>query len=115
MTTKTIVKSFVLIIVLLVFSAASFVLYWYKEMLAFQSKFGSKMDYARDPIYREAGSRSWAPKTFDERARLFFLCKVWGFLKYYHQRDRKTSNVDSVLFSTIPVVKNASKKEYRSY
>src|ERR1043166_7461510 len=41
--------------------------------------------------------------------RLYKLCKVWGFLKYYHSEvSNCRRNWDSVLLATVPLVKNAA-------
>jgi hypothetical protein len=40
--------------------------------------------------------------------KLYYTCKVWGFVKYYHSRVNWCEvNWDSVLVSTLPLVKNA--------
>ncbi|TRZ72142.1 MAG: T9SS C-terminal target domain-containing protein [Bacteroidetes bacterium] len=42
------------------------------------------------------------------RQKLYYSCKVWGFVKYYHSRV-STCHVDwdSVLLHTLPLIKNA--------
>ena len=40
--------------------------------------------------------------------KLYYSCKVWGFMKYYHSRVAWCEvNWDSVLVSTLPLIKNA--------
>lgn len=40
--------------------------------------------------------------------KLFYTCKVWGFVKYYHSEVSTCQvNWDSVLIATLPLVKNA--------
>jgi len=40
--------------------------------------------------------------------KLYYSCKVWGFVKYYHSRVAWCEvNWDSVLVSTLPLIKNA--------
>ncbi|TRZ71202.1 MAG: T9SS C-terminal target domain-containing protein [Bacteroidetes bacterium] len=40
--------------------------------------------------------------------KLYSTCKVWGFVKYYHSRVSNCEvNWDSVLVSTLPLIKNA--------
>lgn len=40
--------------------------------------------------------------------KLYYSCKVWGFVKYYHSEVSTCQvNWDSVLLSTLPVIKNA--------
>jgi hypothetical protein len=40
--------------------------------------------------------------------RLYYACKVWGFVKYYHSRVSDCQvNWDSVLLQTLPRIKNA--------
>jgi hypothetical protein len=41
--------------------------------------------------------------------KLYYSCKVWGFMKYYHSRVSNCEvNWDSVLVSTLPLMKNAA-------
>jgi carboxyl-terminal processing protease len=43
------------------------------------------------------------------RKNLYYACKVWGFVKYYHSRVSICEvNWDSVLVSVLPSIKNAS-------
>src|ERR1035437_1443752 len=40
--------------------------------------------------------------------KLYYSCKVWGFVKYYHSRVSVCQvNWDSVLLHTLPLIKNA--------
>ncbi len=40
--------------------------------------------------------------------KLYYTCKVWGFVKYYHSRVSVCQvNWDSVLLQTLPLIKNA--------
>jgi hypothetical protein len=40
--------------------------------------------------------------------KLYYSCKVWGFVKYYHSRVSVCQvNWDSVLLQTLPLIKNA--------
>jgi len=40
--------------------------------------------------------------------KLYYSCKVWGFVKYYHSKVSVCDvNWDSVLVSTLPLIKNA--------
>ena len=48
-------------------------------------------------------------QTTTYQQRLFYTCKVWGFVKYYHSGVSNCQvNWDSVLTATLPVIKNAS-------
>ena len=43
--------------------------------------------------------------------KLYYTCKVWGFVKYYHSKVSNCEvNWDSVLVSTLPLIKNAVTK-----
>lgn len=45
-------------------------------------------------------------------SRLYYTCKVWGYLKYFHSEVAKgTRNWDSILVSTIPAVQAATTGE----
>lgn len=49
--------------------------------------------FAQDPTYQE---------------KLFYTCKVWGFMKYYHSRvSTNEINWDSVLVQNLPKIKSA--------
>jgi carboxyl-terminal processing protease len=49
--------------------------------------------FGQDPTYRQ---------------KLYYTCKVWGFVKYYHSRVSICQvNWDSVLLQTLPHIKNA--------
>ena len=52
-----------------------------------------KTSFAQNPIYQQ---------------KLYYTCKVWGFVKYYHSKVSVCElNWDSVLMSTLPKIKNA--------
>jgi carboxyl-terminal processing protease len=48
---------------------------------------------------------------------LFYLCKVWGYLKYYHSSlSDGNINWDKVLIDNLPILKNvSSKNEFNNY
>lgn len=53
----------------------------------------SSTAYGQNPTYEE---------------KLFYTCKVWGFVKYYHSEVSNCAvNWDSVLIANLPVIKNA--------
>jgi C-terminal processing protease CtpA/Prc len=64
------------------------------------SRFDSKIDIKKDSIYKkERKLPEWLPTKFDEQSRLFFLCKVWGYMKYYAENKYDTKiSVDNTLF-----------------
>ncbi|MFA8299397.1 MAG: S41 family peptidase [Hyphomicrobiales bacterium] len=94
-------KTILIILITLLFSSCDFI-----RMMDLQSKFGSTLDKKKDSIFIEPSSNtSFTPTENNETTRLYYLCKVWGFLKYYHfNRFRKVINVDSILLQTIPKV-----------
>jgi C-terminal processing protease CtpA/Prc len=56
-----------------------------------------------DEIYREKQVHAdYVPKSFTETSRLFYLCKTWGFLKYYARQSNRYKYVDSILIASIP-------------
>lgn len=47
--------------------------------------------------------------------RLYYTCKVWGFLKYFHSSAARRTNWDAALLDAVPRVTNAqSKQEFNS-
>jgi carboxyl-terminal processing protease len=55
---------------------------------------------------------SYSQKQFSETEKLGSLCKVWGFLKYYHPNVAKGDfNWDEQLLTILPKVKQANSKE----
>ena len=48
---------------------------------------------------------------FNETSRLYYLCKIWGFAKYYHNNNSDISvKVDSILLAYMPKVINTQDK-----
>ncbi len=84
----------------------------YKRMFDIQSKFGSTLNKQRDSVFVEEFAKNpFIPPADNETTRLYYLCKVWGFAKYYHNNNTRTVvNVDSVLFKAIPQVLSCSNK-----
>ncbi len=66
-----------------------------------------------DSIFRMRADSSFLPDTFDRRGRLFYLCKVWGFVKYYSENTRPTSSidVDQILMDAIAQSNRCDNKE----
>lgn len=63
-------------------------------------RFGSTIDLAQDSIYKDGKKLTeWLPSQYDGQSRLFFLCKTWGFLKYYAENKYNTKvDADKALF-----------------
>ena len=52
-----------------------------------------KVSFEQNPTYQQ---------------KLFYTCKIWGFVKYYHSNVSVCGvNWDSVLIHCLPLVKNA--------
>lgn len=77
------------------------------------AKFGHPINKKTDQIYvEEQQVDAFVPEEFNETTRLYYLCKTWGFAKYYHNNlNAKLAPVDSVLFKSIPKVIASSNKE----
>ncbi|WP_162143856.1 S41 family peptidase [Chryseobacterium daeguense] len=57
-------------------------------------------------------SLQFSAQTLSETQKLVSLCKVWGFLKYYHPNVARGSfNWDNQLFQKIKEIKNINNKE----
>jgi hypothetical protein len=74
-------------------------------------KFGSGINPICDSIFYETKTqKSYFPAEFNEQARLFYLCKIWGFVKYYGENPALFPLLDSLLISAIPQTINATNK-----
>lgn len=93
--------------VLLIWTASKYI-----GMLKVYNKFGSNISPKTDQIFIEKKSQNtYFPLEFDETSRLFYLCKVWGFVKYYHENGNGViPNIDSVLINAIPKAVSANNK-----
>lgn len=78
----------------------------YVDILKFHAKFRSDIDVSKDSVFIEEKKPSFLPEEYSETSRLFYLCKVWGFMKYFHEgpilNDEEAVNVDSILLAAIP-------------
>lgn len=89
------------------------------DSFKYHAQFSSTMNPEKDSIYREKAQPSYIPVDFNESSGLYYLCKVWGFAKYFHERNevsrKKPVNADSLLLNAIPMVLKAhSKQAFRS-
>ena len=80
-------------------------IYHYVQTLKIYYKFQSRIQIDSDPIFRTGMKPlSYNPQEFNETGRLFYLCKVWGFLKYYLEfENSRPQNIDSILVKSIPL------------
>lgn len=86
-------------------------------MFDIHSKFATELNKQKDSIYVEASLKpSFVPPEYNKTSRLYYLCKVWGFAKYYHNNNTKNVvNVDSVLLSAMPeIVAARDKKQFNA-
>ena len=50
-----------------------------------------------------------SPKTQEYYERLFYTCKVWGFVKYFHSETANCSiNLDSIFIQKMPAIETAA-------
>lgn len=80
------------------------------------SRFRDKIS-ANDSIFLERKNHySFLPNEFNETSRLYYIAKVWGFLKYYHENtNQNIVDVDLVLIDAINKSKTChSKTEFQS-
>ena len=66
-------------------------------------RFGSTIDLVQDSIYKDGKKLpEWLPSQYDDQSRLFFLCKTWGYLKYYAENKYITKiDGDGALFQVL--------------
>ncbi len=84
------------------------------RMYKIHYKFSATIDLTRDSIFREFKTQKpYFPEEFNEQARLFYLCKVWGFVKYHGENPLLHSVIDSLLIVAIPhAISSTNKKEF---
>ena len=67
----------------------------------------------KDSIYnRESKQVSFFPDSFNHTSRLYYIGKVWGFVKYYYENKSETKmpDIDRVLFDAILSNRNCQTK-----
>jgi C-terminal processing protease CtpA/Prc len=76
-------------------------------------KFSSRI-HPYNAIFHELKTQqTYFPENFCEEARLFYLCKVWGFVKYHNENSTLFPLMDSLLIASIPqVIQAAGKLEF---
>ena len=96
---KNIKKRYVFILILVGLLAIP--IYKYVRWLNFYYRFSSEINLYTDSIFKEKKRiDSFVPTVFDANARLFYLCKIWGFIKYYREDARlSVSQMDSLLLA----------------
>lgn len=88
---KIIKKRYVIVVILVALFAIP--TYEYIQSLRLYFKFSSKINPYTDPILKEKSkNETFIPSTFDVNARLFYLCKIWGFIKYYREDMRLSTS-----------------------
>ena len=107
---KNIKKRYVFILILV--GLLVIPIYKYVRWLNFYYRFSSEINLYTDSIFKEKKRiDSFVPTVFDANARLFYLCKIWGFIKYYREDARlSVSQMDNLLLANIPRVKRADSK-----
>ena len=111
---KKVKKRYIFLSILVILIAmVSFPIGSYIHTLKLYYKFHSEIYPNTDSIFKEVKSDLlFVPKKYDETSRLFYLCKIWGFVKYHHEvLPFPAEKMDSVLIQAIPKVINASTKD----
>jgi len=84
----------------------------YLKTLQVYYKFYSKITPSTDSIFFEPKRQEpYFPPEFNEQARLFYLCKIWGFVKYHAEDRSLLADMDSLLMAAIPKAISATDKE----
>lgn len=93
---KHVILSIILILV-------AIILYYpvssYTKTLKLYYKFHSSISFDKDSIFKEdVCLQSYIPTVFNDTTRLFYLCKIWGVLKYHYENtDGYVPPIDSLL------------------
>lgn len=84
----------------------------YIRMIRIAYKFSSPINKNTDKKFNTSQSNpSYSVMEFNETSRLYYLCKTWGFAKYYHNNNTDIAvKVDSILLAYIPKVINTQDK-----
>lgn len=103
-------------LVLFVFIVSAIVLFFSLKscvrMYQVYYQFSTLIDPKNDSIFREIKKQKiFVPKRFDEQTRLYYLGKIWGYVKYYGENVEILSKMDSLLLDAIPKVIEASNKD----
>ncbi|GHU72999.1 hypothetical protein FACS189413_16870 [Bacteroidia bacterium] len=86
-------KSLALYLFVIIYSSCYFIDKGYKNTICLN-----------DTIYitNQKKQATFYPSEFNEQSRLFYICKVWGFVKYYHENSNKQQpNVDAILLDAM--------------
>lgn len=68
--------------------------------------FSESINYELDEIYQDTNSvKPWQPNNYDQQSQLFYLCKVWGFAKYFGNNDN-IEDVNEALMVSLDKVLN---------
>ena len=89
----------------------------YIQTLRIYYKFQSGINPVSDTIFLGVKSDLfYTPDEYNENSRLFYLCKIWGFVKYYHEHlPFPAKEMDSLLLTVIPkIILAPTKNEYVS-
>lgn len=107
-------KQIITFSIILVFTLLSHVpISYYIQTLKIYYKFQSSIQLTKDPIFlSETELQTYNPTEFNQTSRLFYMCKVWGFLKYYLEfQTPRTQYIDSLLIRSIPQTIQAQETE----
>lgn len=79
-------------------------------------KFSTSIDPKNDSIFHETKNQNiFLPKQFDEQTRLYYLGKIWGYVKYYGESTKMLPKMDSLLLDAIPkAIEVSNKNDYVS-
>ena len=76
-------------------------------------KFASETNPYNAIFHEPRTQEAYFPENFNEQARLFYLCKVWGFVKYHNENPALCPVMDSLLITSIPqVIETTDKSEF---
>ncbi len=83
------------------------------ERIYLRYSISNNISIKTDSIFRIPADSVFLPDTFDRTGRLFYLCKVWGFVKYYSENNSPMSSIDidQLLFDALSESNECNSKE----
>lgn len=106
----TLIAALLLVVGILVFGVLKFMSSYNNDLI--YNKFDDSIDVENDSVFHDKNLvKTWNPAQYDELSRLFFLCKVWGFAKYFGNDE----NADELLLASLDKLLNDNEINKNDY
>ena len=96
--------STIIMVGIITFGVISFISNYRRNLLS--ERFSDSINIENDSVYHDVNNiKSWYPMTYNQQGRLFYLCKVWGFAKYFGKNEN-AENVNEILMISLDKLLN---------